>query len=333
MSAEKILAIPTTEPERLFPNSLEEAAKEYRALALKWHPDRSSDPSAAKVMAHISALYQTVLEKIKSGRWEAVGVRIFKADRKTRKINYLTSRTFELGEMLIGTNLVTFVIPTKYESYVLRGLRAAGSLHYPNKDWEKDLSGYFPKVEKYFEAEDSAVIMLRKDPSSVLLSDLIRYCGGSLDPKHTAWIISSLLNLCSFLEVSHTTHNALSPDTVFVSPKLHAAFLLGGWWYAAPTNKPLTAVPPYSHRLMTNLERERKTAAHRLDLQCIREIGLELVGDAITDLPKPYREFLRLPAPASPIKDYEAWAKVLTDSYGARRFVKLDVTPSAVYGG
>lgn len=334
LTAEQILAL--TEPERLYPNDAVAAKDRFKALAMDWHPDRNKHTLASKVMSHIGELYQKALERIEAGTWSEPGVFSFVGDGKVRRIRYSAQHDFELGRMFIGNKLATFLVGNKHEDLVLRGLRAVGSIRYPDKKWKTDMEPFFPKVEKICAApaHNAQAIIVKKDEDAILLKDLIKHLGGEIDPKHVAWIISSLLNLCAFLSVTGVSHNGLSPDTVFVSPKNHSGFLLGGWWYSAEFGKPLRTVPRYTFDLMTSVERSLKVAGPRLDLECVKAIGRDCIGlKALNSLPKPYIEFLKLPASSKPIDEYEQWVKVLKDSYGARRFIKLDVTPSAVYGG
>src|SRR5438270_350694 len=70
----------------------------------------------------------------------------------------------------------------------------------------------------------------------------------------------------------------------------------------------------------------------RLDLELIRGIGRALLGDETGSrlaragtAPRPLVDWLRGPASATALGDYELWGSVLEASFGARRFVKLGV--------
>jgi hypothetical protein len=162
--------------------------------------------------------------------------------------------------------------------------------------------------------------------------------GGRLPPRHVAWLVSALLNLTCFYEVIALTHNAMSASTVFVSPRLHAAFPLGGWWYAARSGSRLEMLPDETFALLPRSMAASKRADIRLDLESVRAIALNALGDPTglslagrPDLPKPMADYLRLPSSGSAIDDYRAWGQVLKDSFGPRRFVELPVTASDVY--
>lgn len=338
LTADHILAIPLTEPERLF--SAPEAAKaEHRELVRHWHPDLNRAPLAAKVAAHVNALYEAAAAMIARGKWQRPNeIELVGTDGKPRRIKYRKRHTFELGEMLIGARILAFIVDRRHEDFLIDGLRMIGSIRFPTNQMRTDLEKYFPKVEKHFDTADHSVIVLSKTDDVVLLRDLIAQQGGKLDPRHACWVISSLLNLACFLEITGRTHNGLTPDTVFVSPKYHTALLLGGWWYAADVGKPIRALPPAVHKLASRGFLAAKKADHSLDLASIRAIGRACLGDEAgsgfrgrTDVPKPLADWLLLPGPKSAIKDYTIWPKVRTDSFGPRKFVPLTVSFDDVY--
>lgn len=338
MDAENLLKIPESEPERLFPQP-DNLGQQYRALQKQWHPDINHNPLAAKVFAHIGVLYERAVEKLALKIWAPPGVlSLTGSDGKVRKINYRGRKTFELGEMFIGNTIVTYVIARTHENLVLAGLRCIGTIRYPNEDFRHNLEPYFPKVEHYFETKDFIVVCIRKRKDEILLSDLIKHLGGKIDPKHTAWILSSLFNLCSFLQVTQMCVNAITPDTVFVSTPKHSVSILGGWWYAAEFDKPITSLPPDTYKLAPRKLLATKKATPFLDLESVRNIGRICLGDATgnsfrmsKDLPAPMTSFLQLPSSFSAYEDYKAWVKVLEDSFGPRRFHKLEVTGDDIY--
>ena len=335
MNAAAILAIPETEPERLFkvPDQL---VSEYRALVKRWHPDAGGDTA---VFAHIGALYRQAEQKIHKGIWQPPGL-LEITDRygKRYRLQYRSRRPFELGEMFIGLSVVTYVIPRSHEALVLNALKQIGHIRYPDQTFRKSLEPCLPKVLRAFETATDWVVCIQKRPDEVLLADLIKHLGGQIEPKHTAWIISSLLNLACFLDVAGVTLNSMSVSTVLASPTKHAVSLYGGWWYAAEAGKLLTHLPPDTLPLASAALRTHKVATGELDLQSIKAIGRACLGDPSggslrgrKDLPSPFSQFLQLPAAKSAFVEYERWPKVLEDSFGPRRYHELKITGEDVY--
>jgi hypothetical protein len=339
MNAAAILAIPESEPERLFRVPATRLPGAYRELVSRWHPDRNRMPEAASVFSHIVALYNIAKRRAADGSWHPLGLYNFIGrDGRSFQIKYLAKRGFELGDMLIGKGIVTFIIDKAHEDMVIHGLKQIGTMRYPNEQFRRSLSPHLPCVTRSVETAKSWVICMRRDPSEVLLSDLIQHLGGQVEPKHLAWIISSLLNLACFLEVSNMTLNAMTPDTVFVSPQKHAVSLYGGWWYAQGAGKLIRHLPPKVFPLASRRLREHKVASAELDVECIRAIGRACLGDPSggslrgrTDVPVPLSRFLQLPSGKSALVEYEHWPKVLEDSFGPRRFHELKVTGDDVY--
>lgn len=337
-AAESILAIRYDEPERIFKQK-DSLKADYLRLLKLWHPDVNKDPLAAKVAAHIQALYEKAQEHVSRGIWAVPGVlSLTGLDNKTRTLKYHAKRAFELGEMYVGDTIITFAIKRVHENLVLSGLRAIGTARYPNEDFRRSLEQFVPKVEHYFETTDHIIVCCRKRREEILLSDLIAHQGGQIDPKHVAWILSCLFNLASFLQITDLTINGIEPQTVFVSTPTHSLSILGGWWYAAEFGHKLHSLPPAIYKLAPRKMFIDKKASPFLDLESIRACGRAALGDITGNsfrmnsaIPAPMASFLMLPSSTDAVKEYETWMKVLEDCFGPRKFMKLEVLPEHIY--
>lgn len=336
--AEKILSIPDNQPERLF-KQRDNLKAEYLLLLKVWHPDLNHDPKAGDVTAHLQKLYEKAQEKAAAKIWDTPGLlSLTGTDGRIRNIKYRKKYDFELGEMYVGDSILTFVIQRAHENLTLSGLRGIGTIRYPNEDFRLSLEKHFPKVEHYFETKDFVVVCILKQKDEILLSELIGHLGGQIDPKHVAWIMSSLFNLAAFLQVTGMTINGITPGSVFVSTPKHALSMYGGWWYSASVGKPVKSLPPEVYRLAPRKFLIDKIATHFLDLECIRACGRAALGDISgnsfrmrDDIPKPMAAYLMLPSSNDAIKEYDSWTKVLKDSFGPRRFHKLEITGDNIY--
>lgn len=240
---------------------------------------------------------------------------------------------FELGEAFVGLGVLTYLLKPGYEDLAHRGLKAMNSIQYHTPQMRADLEKFFPKERSYVEVKEGTLLVLDKTPDVIMLRDLITHFDGAMDPKHVVWVISSLLNLVCFLSTSGTTHNGLTLENVFVLPKYHSVSILGGWWYSAKVGDTLKTLPPAVYALAPRDLLNSRKADHRLDLESIREIGRVCVGGSsgVAALPRPFANFLRLPAPANPVQDYARWEKVREESYGPRRFLPMNVEGVDVY--
>lgn len=338
LTADAILAL--NEPERLF-SSPDAVKDEHRDLAKHWHPDRNKDPKAVSVIAQINRLYDEAQKRIKIGHWHAPGlIELLGADGKKRRIRYRRRHTFELGEFVYGDTAIAFLIRNEFADLFENARKRIAGLTYRDANMDKEMRRFMPRVSAVFETEDNLCVMvLEKTPDVFLLRDVLDALGGKIDPKHAAWMQSAAHNIACYLEYAGLTHNAISPDTYFVSPEFHTGLLLGGWWYAAPFGGRLNALPSHAHaHVAPDMLRDRR-AQYRLDLTLLRVMGREILGDATgmtlshtKAAPQPMIDFLRRPTTGSAREDYELWAStVLPASFGKRRFTKLDLSPSDVY--
>lgn len=341
LSAAAILAMPADRPERLFKGSLEDVKKAWRQLAMRWHPDRSGDPRAVEVFQHIGAMLEQVQEQIRLGDWESHGqLRLTALDGKSYEIHYLRRHRFELGSLYVAGTVAAFVIDLAHDDLVQRAEHTIRSLDYPTEKMRQQIAPHLPSYPfaGAFRTADAWVVVMRKSPDLLLLRHVLDHFGGRLDPRHVAWVVSSLLNLCCYFQHAGIAHNALSLDTCFLSPPDHSVAVLGGWWYAARLGERMAAAPASTldwapHDLMTT-----QRAAIRTDLELVRAIGRALLGDIggssleREGAPRAMAQWLRLPASNDPIDEYRTWRnQVLHDSFGARRFAELPLTQSDIY--
>ncbi|MCC9000305.1 MAG: hypothetical protein LM522_12585, partial [Candidatus Contendobacter sp.] len=128
-------------------------------------------------------------------------------------------------------------------------------------------------------------------------------------------------------------------DAGFISPHQHRSALLGGWWYAVRQGERMRAAPAVTLQYAPGEVITRKCGDIRTDLELIRALGRELLGDVTGArlarekvAPPPMLDWLRFPAPRSAVDDYHTWQRrVLTASFGERRFLKLDLSADDLY--
>lgn len=338
LSAAALLAIPPERSGHLFGGSADDIKKAYRLLAMKWHPDRSLDPDAHAVFQHIGRLYAQAGEASASRNGQ---LQLTALDGKTYQINYLRCHRFELGSLYLAGTVAAFVVDREHADLVQRAERTIAGLDYANDGMRSQVAPHLPAYPfaGAFQTASAYVVVMRKSPELLLLRDVLDHFGGRLDPRHVAWVVSSLLNLCCYLQYAGIAHNALSPDSCFMSPQAHSVAILGGWWYAAGAGMPMVAAPASTldwgpHDLLAT-----KSSNIRTDLELVRAIGRELLGDIGGSrlagdgaIPRAMADWLRLPASDNAIDEYRTWrTQVLHDSFGARRFAELPLTQSDIY--
>jgi hypothetical protein len=339
LTASQILAIAPTEPERLFSGNPDRLRQEFAVLAKCWHPDRNGAGEAGDVLQRVVALYDAARQKLAAGEWSAPGVlRIAPVAGTPFDLKIRRRHAFELGEMAIADDCAVFLVEKEHAALFRTGLRRINDIRYPDAKVRDSIARFMPHVQGVHETATRHVAIIGKAADAVLLRDLAGHMGGQMPPKHAAWVVSALLNLACFFEVTSLTHNAISSETVFVSAKHHAAYLPGGWWYAALAGSRIEVLPDATYDVLPRSMAASRRAHIRLDLESIRAVGRTILGDQTgirllgrTDVPKPMANFLRLPAPDSAIADYRAWRQVLKDSFGPPRFLELPVAFGDVY--
>jgi hypothetical protein len=352
LSAEKLLGIPEAEPERLFSRDAVAAKSEFKRLAMRWHPDRNRDNAAAEdVFTHVDALFKSAIYKIEKGGWhepvvkiedEEPNVLLLRADtgRQTiKRIRYRKHVPFELGDCYIGRTIVTYVVKNDYADLFENARRIIAGFRYGSGAMRDEVCRSLPAIESIFHAGDRCVMVVRKAPDLVRLRDVLDRVGGRLDPRQVAWIGSTLHNLACYLGWAQLTHNALSLESYFISPPDHSGALLGGWWYAKPEGARLDALPSATTRYCPPDVLRDKRADARTDLELVRAIARELLGDgsgmrlaAERLAPPPMTDWLRHPTSGCAIADYRQWSEIiLPASFGTRRFTKLDLSASDIY--
>jgi len=348
LTADKILSIAI--PETLFSASAQEARQEYRTLARLWHPDCQSEPNSIHVFAHIVELYRLAQEKLVTGDWDlncekieeqVARLRRFKlTDNSVVTCKYRICQPFELGKMYVSENSVSFEIENQFEELFEQGRRRIHAIRFKNDAMALEMSKYLPQIIREFKTSSARVLIVRKTPDQILLSDIIKHFNGRLSPiEHVGWILNNLLNIACYLEWAGLTHNGITAHTVFVSPLRHCSMLLGGWWYATKAGEPLAFLPEDAVPSVPPDVLRTKRADHRTDLELIRSIGRQLLGDATgasltfdKSLPPTLVEWLQLPSSGSAIEDYKTLKReILTDAFGPPRFVNWKLDADTIY--
>lgn len=339
LTANAILKVPAGEPERIFTPDLDAIKKDFHILLKKWHQDRCKHPKAKDITIRINELHDAAIKKVMAGIWKVPGLlEVTSTLGKKYQIKYKKDRPFELGHMYIGHNILVYEVAKANKDLFQNALRRVQSFRFPDNKRKEEFTLLLPRLKVAFETANACYMVMEKTEDVVLLRDLMEYMGGEIPPKVMAWVMSTLCNMANYLQWHKMTHNAISLDTFFVSTVHHTGLLLGGWWYAVPEGQRLLAAPARTNALMSSSQRRSKTSERVLDLDSIRLLGREMLGDAEgiklrknKKLPKELVGWLCSVSTGDALKDYDQWDKVLKASFGPRRFHKLEITSRDVY--
>jgi hypothetical protein len=344
-SEEKILSFHT--PELLFTKG--DAViikKEYFELAKIYHPDKNKDRDTNEVFKKLTELYTTALDYVSKGVWITPGLLELKDKYKDTKyqFKYKKHHEFELGDMYINDNHVCYIIEEQYEDFFNNALRVIKGFEYKSDNMKKDISRYLPEIVQTFKSLDNKLgMVIKKTPDLLLLKDVIEYFQNNKFPdvweRHVAWIMSTLHNLTCYFQYANLTHNAISLETFFISPKFHSGALLGGWWYSVDAGKKMIGVPKNLFEMIPPKIKDEKVGNISFDLELIRLLARESFGDktgikllGLKAAPLPMINWIRLTSSGNAFDDYKTWStKILSESFGPRKFINLELTSDDIY--
>lgn len=339
-TATEILAIKVEQPEKLF--TVDNLTTEKRRLATKWHPDKCKLDQADQVFAHIQNLFKSAEDHIEKNCWNGPATLQYTTkDGSTFKLKYRRVMELEVGKMYIGMKHLAYVITPDYEDLFRNGIKMINNIKYPKPKFEEQFKRQMPNVIKASETNIGFVVVMEKTDELVLLKDLLDYLpNNKLDPRHVAWIMSTLCNIACFLELNDIAHGAISPSTFWVSPKHHSGVLLGGWWYARPAGEKLLALPAESINILPKEVFVDKVGKTTYDRKLIKALGLECLGDKShsgstllrdSSIPSTVLNWLRGANQPTAVDEYSKWGKARDDGFGPRKFVDLIVDINQIY--
>ncbi|HBV88300.1 MAG TPA: hypothetical protein DEF42_17035 [Desulfosporosinus sp.] len=315
----------------LYSKDPHKAKQEYRLLVQKYHPDRNKETMAEDVFLKIRDLYAQAELMFASGQWEESNVIEFKTkEGKHKKLTFIKEFPFELGVQYVASSVVVFVLEAEHKRYFDNAIKRVGSLTYANKAMEDEFKRYFPEfIDKFETAEGKWVLVIIKTKDLVRLQDLLNYYQGTIEPRHVAWILSRLGSICCFLDYNGLAHNGISLGNCFVSPENHSIALFGGWWYCAGQGEKMLGTQKEIYDVMGPLTKTNKTGSITTDLESMKLIGRVLLNKA--QVPDSYQAWLEKGAADSARKEFLRWNTALRNSYGVRKFIRMEVGEREVY--
>jgi hypothetical protein len=340
LTADDILAIPEDAPERLY-SSAATAEKEARKLNQKWHPDHNSHPRAGDVFTLLRKLQAEAKRKLAEGTWETPGLLSIRSTAGAQfELRYSRKVALEVGTMYVGRTVVAFDIPFGNLDLLEDAERQIARLTYANDAMRNEFARYFPETAKKVETATGALLVLKKSPGQLLLQDVLQFYKGKMPAVHVAWVLSRLLNIACYLEMQgKVSHNAIGPDTVFISPAEHTAHLFGGWWFATSLGAPMKAASQRVMLCAPPAVLQKKVGDTRTDMEMIQALGRELLGDPTgvrlandSSVPRALVDWLQLSTHQSAVATYKDWqSRVLIEAFGPRKFVQMDLTHDMLY--
>jgi hypothetical protein len=330
-------------PEKLFSVSTEDELKRaYRKLSALWHPDKhiSTGKDTNATFAHIQVLYERDLSRIKNGEWNKANL-LKITDKHSAKfeIRYLVKNTFEFGLSYVGKSVVAWEFSKSDIDFAEKTIKSIQRLNFADTKMKEEFKKYLPEIIKVIDTPTSNILIFKKDSEAISLRDVLNYHKGFVDPKHVAWILSGMYNLACFNQYNGIMQAGFSLDNYFINPSNHLGQLIGGWWFTHKQEEKLTALSSEAVNIAPVKMINNKKADMKLDLELIKLVGRQLLGDTAgvklhsdKRIPKELANWLTDSLNRDAFTTYNIWQKeVLPKSFGVRRFIKMNLTINDIY--
>lgn len=340
----EILSIRLEKPEVIFMADSEITLKNiYRKLSALWHPDKhiTDKRDTSKVFMHIKSLYESALKKLNDGTLgKGLSVKFQTKDNREFLVKYQITKDFELGKVYISNEYVVWCFLPEYKKNAQEGLERIKKLKFADEKMKKEFAKYVPEINQTFETHDFFIVVMKKEKGFLNLKDVFDYYG-KMEPKHMAWVISTMYNLACFLKYNEVMHGGITLENYYINPENHEGYVLGGWWYSKKIGDNLEMLSELAVDVAPVSLLNSKKAQEGLDLEMIKLAGRIMLGDSTgvylnknPSLPKRLVSWLRDASIGNSFKDYGIWMNdVLKESFGVRRFIKMDLTANDIYKG
>ena len=313
---------------------------EYLNLCKKWHPDHNKLPIANQVMAKINDLYFIAIKQVGRNTWEQTNfIKIPLVNNKALDVHYRAVKEFELGRIYFCNEVIFYSIKKKYKDFFNNYLKIVNSFRYYNSNMREEVSKYLPQIILSSELRCGSFIIGVKKPSDVyLLRDILNYYNGNIQDRHIMWILSTMYNVCCYIDYSRLSHNGITLDNYFISPKYHSGMLLGGWWYSVNQEEKMIGVSSEIYNVLPESIKNKKLGNIVTDLESIKYIGKMLLGEKNgcgirynKKIPVPLRDWFLKPCSKNAVEEYTNWKEVIIKSYGKREFYKMEIDDNKIY--
>lgn len=329
LTAEKILDIPVTEPEKLDHNR-KTISTTIKTLIKLWHPDVNKDPKAGDVFHRLIQLRESAEEKLLRDEWDIPGQRMFTyLDGSQQIYHYVQKFQHEMGTGYIGKSTIVYEFTkdfTRFAEFFFQHRK----FDFSSDEMKMEFQSLVPQQVRMKSLVHNVLIVVDRPSRVVCLRDLHNHFKSGIQPEHISWITNRLFNIVCYLDRSNIVHGAINLDNIFVDTERHTAHLLGGWQYATTRGGALSVLPTATVSCISPDIRQAKKSSTRIDLACIREVVRILTHNG-TNCKPPISRWLKFAAGEKAIQDYLIWDDVLKEAYGARRFVKFPIPMSDIY--
>lgn len=329
ISIEKILDENTIYGD-IFPNNASELPFKYKELCKQFHPDACGDPRANDAFARLQVLYKDAADAIAKGTWEGTNyVEIKTVAGKTLQIKYQYHSVFELGECYVCNKNIIYIFDFSKKKYYNNYINQIKKLNFADKEMENMFKPLLPKLVSEHDTATQHIIVLSKTADVFPLRCVLdNFYNGNIPDTHLAWMMSRLMNIACYLKYSNIVSNGICVDNLFVSLQYHTILIPGGWWYTTQAGDKMIGTTAGIYNIMPPKVKADKTSSSITDIESIKAFGRQYLADTA---PQAFKDFVNSGSGEDSFIEMEKWDKALIDSFGKRRFIKIDASAKDIY--
>lgn len=299
--------------------------KLYREWAKVIHPDICDEENAREAFSKLNLLYNKTLKLLAEKDWSEWSILLIPG---MGPVKYLYSEKFELGKWYVTDDNLYYVLDDDKAQYINRYFHGREMISYPDRQM---MDIFAPKIGSASRI-DTNVIIFGKKKDQYPLGLFMQAMQGHLTGRDIAWMISRMADLCCFLQWNKVVLNGFCESSLLISPKDHALYLSGGWWYATKVGEKMTGTTKEIFELMPTAVRTSKLASTVTDLESIKFIARKLISCA-KDVPAQIVNWAESGSGDNAITEYGRWNAALEAAYGKRHFQILEVEYDRIYRG
>lgn len=330
------------QPEDIFsmiPELLEQEKEEY---IQRFKPTEYRTIQNFMVTRKVMLLYEKAMIQINEG-WTEKEVCLKSVAGKEYRIHYSTISSFKLGKMYVTNKYIIYVVESKYEKYYRNYIDKTKHYLKPDKTIWNFVEYMLPKVKENFQITDGEFAIFVEKPTEEMYSlrEILEYFDGKLKPEYVASILTRLYYFTCYMSLTESTHNAITLDNLFFKPGREieegASFTIddmrivgvyGGWFFTTYFSEKIKGVPREVYEVMPDDIKKRGYSSFEVDELSIKRLAKDLLGNQ-ENVPKPFLEWIQSTKIANdPYSEFRNWEDVIIASFGARRFVDMNINLS-----
>jgi hypothetical protein len=299
--------------------------KSYKDLVKKYHPDVGGTQAD---FIHITQCYE-IAKKEKEEGYSISPKRI--SFRKPAilgglDIDYKSVHDISYGKVYDSEMYLVYEFPEKAMDAELDSLPRRIDFRYvSDTEIEEKVRIHLPHNNNIsthiFKLKSRSFVTFYKTGPSLLLADVIPH---TIPLETSVWMLNRLYSLGCFMQITKKYNLDISPYTLTIDLENHSMQLLGGWWYSVDADEKLTKMPLATYKMLTNKMKDTKRASIEIVTEQIKSVMRTVLAGR--SIPKPYENWLSLPAQENIIDEYYKWEhEVLKKIFPVRKFYKWTI--------